>query len=249
MPLVMVAIGSVQRAWVGLRPEYIQWSLEGYVGLFVGRWSDIFVNSLTNSAIVGIATGFLALLLALMISYMSVKTDRIEGTILSYFSYAPIAIPGIVLASALQWIIFEYNGLFGFLYGSFIILVISFTAKFLVYGVRATNSSLRSVGDNLGEMARISGSSRFTVVREIYGPLIAPGLLAGFIIILIDTTKSLSLPIILGGNQFRLVQSTIWFFITQSELNVAAAYSVLLILGMSVVYMIAYKFDLDITSI
>ncbi|QCC50667.1 iron ABC transporter permease [Halapricum salinum] len=249
LPITMIFIGSLQRAWVGFRFEFVQWSLEGYRGLLFGTWTDVFQESLLNSAIVGVATGTLAIILGLIISYLSVKTDWGGGTVLGYLSYAPIAIPGIVLASALQWLILEYNDLLGFLYGSLIIIAIAFAAKFLVYGVRAANSSLRSIGSNLDEIARVSGANRSVLLREIYAPLIAPGLLAGFIIIVVDTTKSLSIPIILGGNQDMIVQSAIWYFISQGELNVAAAYSVLLISGVTLLYMLAYRLGFDLTSI
>jgi iron(III) transport system permease protein len=137
----------------------------------------------------------------------------------------------------------------GFLYGSLTILVVVYAAKFMIYGVRAANASLRSVGSNLGEAGAILGAGRLTVIREIYAPLMGPGLLAGFIIVFIDTTKSLAIPLILGGNQFKIVQNTIWLFITQSELNVAAAYSVMLLGALTTVYLIAYKLGIDITSV
>lgn len=248
-PISMVVVGSFQRAWVGLRPGVTTWSLEGYRVLLVGEWAELFSQSVTNAAVLAFLAGAFAIALAIVISYLSVKTDWRGGAFLGYLSYAPIAIPGIVLATALQWMILEYNEVLGFLYGSLVVLVIVYTGKFLVYGVRATNGSLRSVGSNLEEAALISGGGKTTVLREIYAPLIAPGLLAGFIIIAIDTTKSLAIPLILGGNKYYIVQNTIWFFITQSELNVAAAYSVLLLFGLSIVYGIAYRLGLDITSI
>ena len=249
MPIAMIVLGSVQRAWVGLRFQFVQWDLQGYRTLLGGERTDVFVESVTNATMLGVSTALLALFLAVIVSYLSIKTDWKGGTFLNYLSYAPLAIPGIVVATALQWIILEYHQTIGFLYGSLYILVAVYAAKFLIYGVRAANSSLRSVGSNLGEVGSVLGASTPTVIREIYAPLMGPGLLAGFIIIFIDTTKSLSIPLILGGNEFKIVQNAIWLFITESQLNVAAAYSVILLAVLTTIYMIAYKLGIDITSV
>jgi len=249
MPIGMIVLGSVQRAWVGMRFQFVHWDLQGYRTLLGGSRTDVFVESVTNATALGIAAASLALFLAVIVSYLSIKTDWKGGTFLSFLSYAPLAIPGIVVATALQWIILEYHQFIGFLYGSLYILVAVYAAKFLIYGVRAANASLRSVGSNLGEVGSVLGAGKPTIIKEIYAPLIGPGLLAGFIIIFIDTTKSLTIPLILGGNEFKIVQNTIWLFISQSQLNVAAAYSVILLAALTTVYMIAYKLGLDITSI
>lgn len=249
LPFAMVVIGSVQRTWVGLRPQFITWSIEGYRTLLVGGSSHIFYRSIWNGLNLGIATAVLALFLGVIISYLSIKTDWWASRIPDVLSYAPIAIPGIVLASSLQWIILTYSEVLGFLYASLAILVVVYAGKFLIYGVRASNSSLRSVGSNLEEAGRIAGAGRVSIVREIYAPLMGPGLLAGFIIVLIDTTKSLAIPLILAGNEFQIVQTAIWFFISDAQFNVAAAYSVLLLVALSIVYGIAYRYDIDLTSV
>lgn len=249
MPIAMIVLGSVQRAWVGLRLQFVQWSLEGYRTLLGGSRTDVFVESVTNATLLGVSAALLALALAVIVSYLGLKTDWKGGTFLNFLSYTPLAIPGIVVASALQWMILEYHQMLGFLYASLTILVVVYAAKFLVYGVRAANSSLRSVGSNLGEAGSVLGAGKFTVIREIYAPLMGPGLLAGFVIIFIDTTKSLAIPLILGGNQFKIVQNTIWLFISESQLNIAAAYSVLLLAALSAVYAAAYRLGIDITSV
>lgn len=249
LPFCMVVIGSVQRTWVGLRPRFITWSLEGYRTLLIGGNTQIFYSSIANGAALGVGTAVLALILGVSISYLSLKTDWWASRIPDTLSFAPIAIPGIVLASALQWIILSYSDVLGFLYASLLILVVVYTGKFLLYGVRAANASLRSVGTNLEEAGRIAGANTPTAVRQIYAPLMGPGLLSGFIIVFIDTTKSLSIPLILAGNEFNIVQTAIWFFIHDAEFNVAAAYTVLLVLALSVVYAVAYRYDIDLTKI
>lgn len=249
LPFCMVAVGSVQETWVGLRPRFITWSLEGYRTLLVGRNAEVFYSSITNGLALGVGTATLALVLGIAISYLSLKTDWWASRIPDTLSFAPIAIPGIVLASALQWIILTYNDLLGFLYASLLILIVVYTGKFLLYGVRAANASLRSVGTNLEEAGHIAGADTATAVRQIYAPLMGPGLLSGFIIVFIDTTKSLSIPLILAGNEFNIVQTAIWFFIHDAEFNVAAAYTVLLVLALSLVYAVAYRYDVDLTKI
>lgn len=248
-PFLMVLIGSVQKTWVGLRPQFITWSLEGYRTLLIGGNSHIFYQSIGNGFALGVLTASLALFLGVIISYLRIKTEWWASNIPDVLSYTPIAVPGIVLASALQWIILAYSDVLGFLYASLMILVIVYAGKFLIYGVRASNSSLRSVGSNLEEAGRISGAGTTSVIREIYAPLMGPGLLSGFIIVFIDTTKSLSIPLILAGNEFQIVQTAIWFFIRDAEFNVAAAYTVMLLFGLTVLYSVAHRFDIDLTSV
>lgn len=248
-PIAMIVLGSLQKAWVGLRLQFVTWSLEGYRVLLAGPRSDLFYRSVTNAITLGVATALIALVLAVIISYLVLKTDWRASVLPNGLAYAAIAIPGLVIASAIQWIILEYNELFGFLYGSLLVLVIAYAANFLVYAVRATNSSFRAIGSSLEEAARVSGAGPGTTIREIYAPLLKPGLLSGFIIILIGTTKSLSLPLILGGNRVKIVQNTIWFLITDNELNVAAAYTVILAFALTVVFAVAYAFDIEMARL
>jgi len=74
-PFVMVLIGSFQRTWVGLRPELITWSLQGYRTLLVGANTTVFYRSIGNGLALGVITALMALFLGVIISYLRLKTN------------------------------------------------------------------------------------------------------------------------------------------------------------------------------
>lgn len=249
VPIIILVMSSFQQVFLGFQFELVEWTLSTYSSLFMGRYSGIFYNSVRNSIIVGILTGIGAIVLAIMISYLSIKTDSKLGVVLDYLSYAPVAIPGIILSTAIIVLLLNYWNVLG-LYGTIWLIGIAFIAKFLVYGVRATNSSLRSIGTELEEAALLSGARKRTIFTKIYAPLSRAGIASGFVIILIDTTKSLSIPLLLGAGRQNLLQSAIWILIANGEGSTAAALSVLMMLLIVGVYAFLYKvFNIDITEL
>lgn len=128
------------------------------------------------------------------------------------------------------------------LYGTIWIIMLALHARFIVYGVRATNSSFRSISHELEDAARVSGGNFFQILRDVYLPLIKPGFVSGFILLFVDYLKVLSIPLVLQGANSQVLSVAIWELGTNGSDQIAAAVGVVLIVLVLSIYVIASQF-------
>lgn len=248
MPIITLFISSFQQTFLGFKFDKIQWTLDNYRNLFIGTHAGGFYKAAKNSLILSGVGGFVGMLFAVIVSYIIVKVDSSLSDIVDFMSMTPIAIPGIIFGTAYLWLWLEFN-ILG-LYGTIWLIMIALIAKFLLYGTRAGNSSLRSIGEELEEAAEIGGSNRFTLFRKIFLPLMTPGFIAGYVILFVDFMKVLSIPLLLGSGNSEVIQVLTWRLYLEQDMGAIAAIGVLIILTISLIYGIAHLFtDADVTSI
>lgn len=247
-PYTILFMSSFQQAFVGFNFERVTWTFTHYESLFVGSWSQTFFTSIQNTILIAVLAGLAGMVLSTLCSYVMIKTDSSVGNLLDYLTLSPSAIPGIIFGTALLWLFVTFNP-FG-LYGSIWVLIFAFSGKFLVYGTRAVNSSFRAIDQELEDAATVSGSGIYGLFRRIFAPLIKPGFFAGFTIYVIDTTKSLTIPILLSTGGSEMIQVFLFRATEIAETGLVAATSVVMIVSIFAIYGAVHFFtDIDITSL
>src|SRR5262249_32235099 len=125
---------------------------------------DVTQRSIVNSLILAGLAATLAVFLGGIIGWMDVRTTAPGRRFLDAVSLVPLGLPGIVMAVALIqfWLRTPLP-----LYGTLMILLLAYTARYIPLGVRAANASLRQVDSSLEESARILGASWATTARHI----------------------------------------------------------------------------------
>jgi iron(III) transport system permease protein len=186
--------------WMSFLPFYVSpsWDVFSLLTLENYRWLfglDIFQRALENNVIAGVAAATLAVVLSATIAWIAVRTDIRGRKLLDILAFSPIAIPGVVMGLALLWI---YLTLPIPLYGTIWILIIGYATKYIPVSLRAAHAALLQVHKELEEAAAIACGSWLRNFFFIVLPLMAPGLLAGWLYILTLSLKVLSLPILLS---------------------------------------------------
>ena len=82
--------------------------------------------------------------------------------------------------------------------------------RFLPYGMRYNTASMLQIHKELEESAAMSGASWGTTFRRIVLPLLKPGLIAGWIYIVIVSMRELSSSILLYSPGTEVVSVMIW---------------------------------------
>ena len=82
-------------------------------------------------------------------------------------------------------------------YGTLWILLIAYFTRFMPYGLRFASAVLSRLGEEIEEAARTSGASWAQTFRRVTLPLLAPGLIAGWIYVVIASMRELSASILL----------------------------------------------------
>ena len=106
----------------------------------------------------------------------------------------PLVVPGLVLGLS---VMVCYLTIGGGIYGTIWILLIAYVTRFMPYGMRYNTTSMIQVHRELEESAAIAGASWLMSFWRIVLPLLKPGLLAGWIYIVIVSIRELSSSILL----------------------------------------------------
>ena len=129
-----------------------------------------------------------------MICWIVVKTKLPGRWLLDNIASLPLVFPGIVLGLAIM--IFYLNVDIG-IYGTIWIMFIAYITRFMPYGLRYNTTSMLQIHKELEESAAMSGASWTTTFRRIILPLLKPGLVAGWIYVMIVSIRELSSSILL----------------------------------------------------
>jgi hypothetical protein len=138
--------------------------------------------------------GDVIMLITSVICWIVVKTKLPGRWLLDNLASLPMVFPGLVLGLALM--IFYLNVNVG-VYGTIWILFIAYVTRFMPYGLRFNTTSMLQIHKELEESAQTSGASWGTTFRRIILPLLKPGLVAGWIYIVIVSIRELSSSILL----------------------------------------------------
>jgi iron(III) transport system permease protein len=185
------------------------------------------LQSIYNTLLVGILSALIIVLIAATISWIVIRT-RIRGRkFLDFLSFSPIAIPGTVMGLALLWL---YLVVPIPIYATLWILILAFVGKYITVAVRSTHASMQQISKELEEVSTVSGASWVRTFRSVVLPLMAPGLLVAFIYSLSLTFKVLSIPILLGSVDTKLMSVTIYNLYQDGQYPMLSAMGVILLL-------------------
>lgn len=106
---------------------------------------------------------------------------------LSGLSTVAFALPGSVIAVAalLAW---EH-----WLYGTLLIIVLAYLARFMAVGIRSADASLASLPEEQVHAGRVAGARPVRVAMDIVRPALTPGMLAGFVVVFLLAVHELTI--------------------------------------------------------
>ncbi len=189
-----------------------------------------------NSLLLSFGSATLIMLITSVICWIVVKTKLPGRWLLDNLASLPMVFPGLVLGLALM--IFYLNVDIG-VYGTMWILFIAYVTRFMPYGLRFNTTSMLQIHKELEESAAMSGASWFTAFRRIVLPLLKPGLVAGWIYIMIVSIRELSSSILLYSPGTEVVSIIIWELWENGQYVELSALGVMFILMLFVLVMIS----------
>jgi len=147
------------------------------------------------------------MLVTSVICWIVVKTRMPGRRLLDNIASLPLVFPGLVLGLSIM--IFYLNVDLG-VYGTIWIMLIAYVTRFLPYGLRYNTNSMLQIHKELEESAAMSGASWGLTFWRIILPLLKPGLMAGWIYIMIVSIRELSSSILLYSPGTEVISIMIW---------------------------------------
>lgn len=199
-------------------------------------------RALVNSLILGLGAATACMAFMAVASWITVRT-RIPGRwLIDALTFVPMVIPGLIMGVALLstylWLDANLGTMF---YGSLWLLGIAYFTRYMPYGMRYAVTSQQQIGAELEESAQMSGASWWQTFRRVLLPLLMPGLLSGWIYILVVSFRELSSSILLYKSGTEVLGLLIWEQWENGSSVIVAAIGVLMVLTLVILVSIAYR--------
>ena len=174
----------------------------------------------------GAATAVAAL--SALVSWLVIRR-RVPGhQVLDALAFAPVAIPGVMVAVALIYVYLSVGALIP-IYGTLWIIGVAYVTQYLPFGTRLANGTMIQLHPELEEAARTSGASEARVLRRITLPLVAPALLAIWVWVAAHALRELSSALLLQSQDNATIPTVLWDYWSGGEPTRAAAVGIWLI--------------------
>jgi iron(III) transport system permease protein len=234
LPFAVLLWSSFQRFYSVPSMEAIQrMTLEPYRTIlgYPSLWRSVW-----NSLLLALGSATLIMLVTSVICWIVVKTKLPGRWLLDNIASLPMVFPGLVLGLAIM-ILYLYLPIG--VYGTIWIMLIAYVTRFMPYGLRYNTTSMLQIHKELEESAAMSGASWATTFRRIILPLLKPGLLAGWIYVVIVSIRELSSSILLYSPGTEVISIVIWELWENGQYVELSALGVLLILALFVLVLAA----------
>ncbi|MGH3385328.1 MAG: ABC transporter permease [Nocardioidaceae bacterium] len=229
--------------YTSLLPFYRKPSMEVFAALTTDNYVELLhldqaQTALRNSLLLGVGTATLVMAVMAIAAWIAIRS-RIPGRgVLEQLTFVPLVIPGLVLGLALSFVYLRSPIP---IYGTMFILLIAYCTKYMPYGMRYATTSMGQISSELEESAFVSGASWWKTFRRVLLPLLAPGILAGWVYILVVSFRELSSSILLYSPGNEVLSILIFEQYENGQFTVLAALGVVMVLTLVVLVTIAYK--------
>jgi iron(III) transport system permease protein len=239
--LLIVLLPFAVLLWSSLQKFYSVPSMEALSRLTLDPYRTILgyptiVRSVWNSLLLAVGSATLIMLVTSVICWIVVKTRLPGRWLLDNVASLPMVFPGIVLGLAIM-ILYLYLPIG--VYGTIWIMLIAYITRFMPYGLRYNTTSMLQIHKELEESAAMSGASWTTTFRRIILLLLKPGLIAGWIYIMIVSIRELSSSILLYSPGTEVLSIVIWELWENGQYVELSALGVMFILGLFVLVLVA----------
>lgn len=181
--------------------------------LFGPSASGIFLEPLTHTLFTGVIAAIFALAMGGMLAWFVTRTDMPGRAWLRPVLTLPYVIPAFALALAWETLfrspaIGGQPGFFEVVFGiappawiSYgpVPIITSMAIHYYPFAFLLVSGALATVDVQLSESAELLGASRWTILRKITFPLVAPALMAAFVLTFGKTLGTFALPFLLGA--------------------------------------------------
>ena len=230
LPVIILAYVSVLK-YFSANPFEGAYTIRNYVFLFE---SSSTLRSFWNTLIVSGVGALIGVGLASFVSYFTLRHRPPGYRVLDFIASLPFGVPGVVIGLGLLW---AYAYLPLPIYGTLIILIISFITRFLSYATETVGGRMVQIDKSLEEAAWTSGATRLQGIKRILMPLAMPSLQGAYFLLFMAFFREIASAVLLYTASTSVLSTSIWSFFEQANWGLASSLS---LVGMVVVFLAMY---------
>jgi iron(III) transport system permease protein len=237
LPIAVIFIGSFLKFFGRFNMAiFSRMSLDNYERIFN---HPQLINGFINSVLLAIFAGGAIVLLAALVSFITIKSKMRGRGALEFIAMLPISFPATVLGVALLW---AWITVPGPVFGTILILAVAYATRYLPIGMRTISGGIIQLSNELEEASKMSGASWTYTFRRIILPLVKPALVAAWLMMFLIILRELSMSIILAGPGNPVVSVVMFDYYTSGELGALSATSMLMVVVTITMVVMARKF-------
>ncbi len=241
--LLAVALPLVILLYVSTQRFYATPSFETIANATLDNYRYTFTHpqvrrALGNSLLLGTGSATAIVLLTAVASWLVVRSRARGRWLVDNLASMPLVIPGLVVGVALL-VVYLRTPIP--IYGTIWILFIAYLTRYIPYGMRYASISMYQIGSELEESAYVSGASWWHTFRRVHLPLLVPGLLAGWIYIVIVSVRELSSSILLYSPGNEVLSVLIWEQWENGQFTELAALGIVMVVILVVLVAVARR--------
>ena len=198
-------------------------SIDAYTRLL---GSSSFWFAVRNTFLVAGISAALVTILGALLAWVVLRTDLPGRAFLDFTSFLSIGVPSVIagLSALLLYLSLPIG-----IYGTVWVLVLAYSYR-LAVATRLSRAALTQLHRELEEAASVAGGSWVTTIRRVLLPLLAPSLLASFLLLFIVGFREFTLPVVLQSQDNVVLSVILWTLFTSNRATDAAAVGVLIVL-------------------
>jgi iron(III) transport system permease protein len=226
LPLATLIMGTFMEFFGNFDTEKV-WTVHHWTSVFA---DPVFLRSLKNTLLLGLAAGIGGTLLYALISYLIVRTRLAGRGIIDILSWLPWALPGVLISLALLWAVLGSGDYVKLIYGTVSVLVLAIIIKEMPLGTQIIKAGVLQISNELEEASSAAGATWLAGFRRILLPLLKPTMLAVGIIVFISAARDIPTVIFLATNQSRTLSLLMLDYMADANKEKAAVLGVFLVL-------------------
>lgn len=237
--VLLVAVGAAVPLVAVLATAFGPDALPRYAEFFT---SSVDLGILRNTLVLGALVGLCGTALGFLFAFVQARLDVPGKKILHVIALMPIVSPPFAVATATVVLYGRRgvisNGIFGLEYDIYGLDGLVFVLSLSLFPVAYLGllGMMRALDPALEEAAMNMGASRWQIMRKVILPLLAPGLVAPFMLLFVEAIADLANPLVLGGD-YTVLASRAYLAVTgEYDTTSAAVYCVILLVPSLAMY-------------
>jgi iron(III) transport system permease protein len=183
-------------------------------------------DSLKYSLFYGFSSGILAVIIALLFSYLSFKKQTTAAKFITNASFMILAVPTVIVGLAFSVILSRYvPGL----YLSPTALIAAYVLISFPLALTGMKSAFLRISPKMIDTARSLGSDSLKIFVKIIVPLIFPGVLVSFMLVFLTTISELTVTLMLIPGGQTTLSLEFFKYASSLSLNQASAFALIII--------------------
>ncbi len=230
VPVLMAVLWSLvdpEHPWSfpQLFPEKLSWAQWAYVF----KYTNI-VRALKASYSIAPLAVLLSFVLSLPTAYVLGRKNIPGKKVFMLVVLLPIIMPGMVVALFLSRVFAAFH-----LTQSFFGLVLAHTLMGIPYMIRVLTTSFEAIPQDIIDAAENLGANTFVKIKDIFLPMVRPGLLAGMVFAFTTSIEEFNLTFVIGTPTFETIPTILYSFLGYNFIRTNASVVALIMMTPNII--------------